>query len=177
MRNILASLCVVASAVLISSCCSGICTDVGANYTLTEVAYDQGGALLYVSGNTSLGYCEDCWEEVDKYAASQLVLDLKSLEYDVKIETTKDRKTIEAPVLVPRVFRGSFGSDCRLCDLSLQTEDKVYALQFTTDLEGARERIQGHGITGAAMLLTVFKGEDILAEFVFGYMSVDNLPS
>jgi hypothetical protein len=48
------TLLVVAGAAIVSFCCSGICVDVIPNFNLTEVSYDQGGALLYVSGNMSL---------------------------------------------------------------------------------------------------------------------------
>jgi hypothetical protein len=94
----------------------------------------------------------------------------------VKIDKTKDRKTIKAPVELPRIFRGSFPSGCNLCDLTVNTKDNAYTLFFTTDPDAIWERIQGHDIPGSAMLLTICRGEDVLAEFSFGYLSVDKIP-
>ncbi len=127
-------------------------------------------------GNANLSCCTgSCYEDVDKHGASQLVLDLYSLEYEVEAEANKNKKTIKVPEEVSRVFIGSFGSSCYHCDLRLRTDDDNYTLLFSTDLEAAWERIEGHGMVGRSMLLSIFKGEDILAEFTFGSLSVNRL--
>lgn len=157
--------------------CGGVCADVAPNFNLTEVAYDQGGAVLYVSGNQSLSYCEDTWESVDKYGAIQVILDLNSLEHEAEIKKTEERTTIKAPRDIPRVYSGSFGDYCYKCELRLHTRDNSYSLLFTTDYEAINASIEGHDIFGSSMLLSISKGEDILVEFTFGYLSANRIPN
>jgi hypothetical protein len=146
--------------------CGEACVDVGPNFTLAEVAYDEDASELYISGVQSLSHCGD---DAPRYGSMLLVLSPADGEFQTDIQSHHDRKIPEVPLLARNVFSGEFSSMCTDCVLSMKTKDEKYSLEFLTgqhlwDLGGSADGV---------MVMSVSSQDELLSRFVFGMLSIE----